>query len=359
MRIRKRRDAFTLIELLVVIAIIAVLVAILLPAVQQAREAARNSQCKNNLKQLGIALHNYHETFGSLPTGEGRDDPGVIGPGQRRLSGFVGMLPYMDQAGTFAKIAESNFEIEPWNGGFQPYRQRISTLLCPSDSGFNPGAHGGVGKTSYGFSRGDSTWDHNNWTANGGRGFRGLFSGQSYVTNFGAASDGLSNTIAMGERIIGKENSSRIKDGAVERNATSTMRDNPSVLLARVTNGAYTSGDADFWSGQRWPDGAPAFTGITTVLGPNKGAFTQGGWDGEDGVYEPSSLHTGGVNILMGDGAVRFIGENIDTGNLTCQNPDHPNAAPAGCPTRFGSSPYGVWGALGSRAGSDKVPADF
>lgn len=356
MRIRKRRDAFTLIELLVVIAIIAVLVAILLPAVQQAREAARNSQCKNNLKQLGIALHNYHETFSCLPTGEGRDDPPNFGLGGRRHSGFVALLPYIDQAGLFAKISEDKFEVEPWRGGYKPFEQRISGLLCPSDSGYNPA---GMGKTSYAFSRGDSTWDHNNWTGNGGRGFRGLFSGQACVTNFGAASDGLSNTIAMGERIIAKENSSRVKDGVTDKFATSAMRDNPSVLLARVSNGSYTSGNTGPWGGQRWPDGAPAFTGMTTVLGPNKGSFTQNDWDGEDGVYEPSSLHTGGVNILMGDGAVRFIGDEVDTGNLTCQNPDHPNAAPAGCPTRFGSTPYGVWGALGSRAGSDKVPADF
>lgn len=351
MPIRKRRDAFTLIELLVVIAIIAVLVAILLPAVQQAREAARNSQCKNNLKQLGIALHNYHETFGCFPYGEGRPGDGGI-----RYSGFVGMLPYCDQGSLYNQISDNGFRIAPWDGAQVAFTKKVPTFLCPSNTNYDPG---GIGKSSYAFSRGDSTWDHNEWTGNGRRGFRGMFSGNSFVSTVAGATDGLSNTIAMGERIIASGGGSRLLDGGTEVNVGATMRDNPSVLLARVTNNSYTSGAVGHWGGTRWPDGAPAFTGMTTVLGPNKGSFTQGGWDGEDGVYEPSSLHTGGVNLLMGDGAVRFVGEAIDTGNLTCINPDNPNAATPPCPTTFGASPYGVWGALGSKAGGDKVGADF
>lgn len=350
MHIRKRRDAFTLIELLVVIAIIAVLVAILLPAVQQAREAARNSQCKNNLKQLGIALHSYHETFSSLPIGEGRPGDGGV-----RYSGYVGLLPYVDQGGMFNQISDNGFRIVPWDGAQVAFTKRVATFLCPSNTNYDPN---GMGKSSYAFSRGDSTWDHNEWAGNGRRGFRGLFSGNSFVFNFSAATDGLSNTIAMGERIIASGGGSRLLDGGTATGVGGTMRDNPSVLLPLVNNGSYTTG-VGHWGGTRWPDGAPAFTGMTTVLGPNKGSFTQGGWDGEDGVYEPSSLHSGGVNILMGDGAVRFIGESIDTGNLSCKNPDHDQASAAPCPTTFGASPYGVWGALGSKAGGDKVPADF
>lgn len=92
-RLSKKRSAFTLIELLVVIAIIAVLIALLLPAVQQAREAARRSQCKNNLKQLGLAIHNYHDVYNLVPM------IGLNGgPGGQRHSPYVGMLPYLDQA---------------------------------------------------------------------------------------------------------------------------------------------------------------------------------------------------------------------------------------------------------------------
>ena len=349
---RSQRSAFTLIELLVVIAIIGVLVAILLPAVQQAREAARNSQCKNNLKQCGIALYNYHETHSTFPIGEGRPGDGGI-----RYSGFVGMLPYMDQAALFNKISDSAFRVAPWDGGAEPaFTRRIPSILCPSNTNYPPD---GLGKSSYAFSRGDSTWDHNEWAGNERKGFRGMFTGQSFVFTVASATDGLSNTIAMGERLIASGGGNRVLDGGTETNCTAAMRDNPSVLLPRVVNGVYASGSVAHWGGHRWADGAPAFTGMTTVLGPNKGSFTQGGWDGEDGVYEPSSLHTGGVNILMGDGAVRFIGESVDTGNLTCRNPDHNGGSPAPCPSTFTQSPYGVWGALGSKSGGDRIPADF
>ena len=167
---------FTLIELLVVIAIIAVLIALLLPAVQQAREAARRTQCKNNLKQLGLALHNYHDTHGTLPIGSGITDPG--GVGGRRQSGFVGMLPFIEQAPLYQQISGTYtnsggttwgpFQCEPWNTSYTPFTAKIPGFLCPSDADTTAG--GAIGKTNYMFSRGDSPWDHNQWGGNGGRG---------------------------------------------------------------------------------------------------------------------------------------------------------------------------------------------
>src|SRR5690606_28625210 len=104
-----RRSGFTLIELLVVIAIIAILIALLLPAVQQAREAARRTQCKNNLKQVGLALHNYHDVFGSFTyKSGGTDRPPSSAPcnlgNARRRSGWVGLLPYIDQGPLYNQI---------------------------------------------------------------------------------------------------------------------------------------------------------------------------------------------------------------------------------------------------------------
>jgi len=338
MRRPRSRAAFTLIELLVVIAIIAVLIALLLPAVQQAREAARRSQCRNNLKQLGLALHNYHDTFNTLPFGEGRD---IGGGGGQRHSGYVGMLPYFDQAPLYMQISAVGFARVPWDGGFQPFLVHMPSLLCPSD--FK--VEGGMGNSSYTFGRGDSPWDHNQWAGNGGRGLRGAFTGENRCMKFSQFTDGLSNTVVMSERIIAKGGNQVTRGGTAVNMTGVIAQSNPAQCLTAITNGSYTTG-VGAWGGTRWADGAPAFTGHTNVLGPNKGSCTQGGWDGEDGIYEPSSLHTGGVHCLMGDGTVRFISNNINTGNTTLPPPD------AGA---NGQSPYGVWGSLGSKAGGDTV----
>jgi len=333
----RRRLGFTLIELLVVIAIIAVLVALLLPAVQQAREAARRSQCRNNLKQLGLALHNYHESALAFPYGEGRPGGGGV-----RYSGFVGLLPYLDQTPRYEVIAGDGFSFVPWDGAYAPFTSDVPGLSCPSDTRTT---EGGMGKTNYMFSRGDSPWDHNEWTGNGGRGFRGFFTGNSVVRAERDVTDGTSNSIAMSERVQAKASSILVADGGTATGCGGTMvQVNPSAALAFVNaNGSFTGG-VGRWGGTRWPDGAPAFTGCTTVLGPNKGTFTQGGWDGEDGIYEPSSVHAGGVHCLMVDGAVRFISNSIDTGNITA------------APLLSGESPYGTWGALGSIRANDVIP---
>ncbi|MCA9066122.1 MAG: DUF1559 domain-containing protein, partial [Planctomycetaceae bacterium] len=168
--------------------------------------------------------------------------------------------------------------------------------------------------------------------------------------------DGLSNTIAMSERSKGQPNNRFAQNGALSVGNGGTLRTNPASVLPKLVNGEIT-GDFRVWTGTRWPDGAPAFTGCTFQLGPNKGCYVQGGWDGEDGIYEPSSQHTGGVMCLMGDGAVKFISENIDTGNTSCPGPDAPGSRSGNCAqfTQFGRSPFGVWGALGSIAGRETI----
>jgi hypothetical protein len=170
--------------------------------------------------------------------------------------------------------------------------------------------------------------------------------------------DGLSNTICMSERIQGKVGSGLLTDGAIALDlGDSLVRDNPGLCKARFVSGRATGNFANNnnWSGMgRWTDGAPAFTGNTTILGPNGASCAHNGWDGDDGVYEPSSKHTGGVHCLMGDGAVRFVNNSINTGNSTCPPPDSRTGTPCGG-AWYGPSPYGIWGALGSIAGSDIV----
>lgn len=360
------RKAFTLIELLVVIAIIAILIALLLPAVQQAREAARRTQCRNNLKQLGLAIHNYHDTFNAICSAESHSDWG----GGRRYSGFVPLLPYIEQAALFQNIqndakARNDGGPFPWDGT-PSFTTRLPGILCPSDP--NTNAQGSVGKTNYMFSRGDATWDFNQWAGNGGsggRGNRGFFtsSGDGNDGNNGLSRsfrdvvDGLSNTIAMSERAKAQPGSRKVLEGACST-GNGGLRANPASVLANLSNGQITGGFASDWSGARWPDGAPAFTGCTTILGPNKGCYSQGGWDGEDGIYEPTSKHVGGVLALMGDGAVNFFSENINTGITTCPGPEDDQNARTGSCAAFpykGISPYGVWGALGSINGGETV----
>jgi prepilin-type N-terminal cleavage/methylation domain-containing protein len=364
-----RPRGFTLIELLVVIAIIAILVALLLPAVQQAREAARRTQCRNNLKQLGIAIHNYHDTFNAIPPAETHTDYNLNGAirGPRRLSAFVSLLPYFEQANLYNLISTAvstrgDSGPVPWDGGFAPFNTRLPAILCPSDPDTTEG--GSIGKTNYMFSRGDGNWDHNQWSGNGGRGQRGFFSSagdgndgsNGRNRNFRDVIDGLSNTIAMSERSKGQPGQRFANAGALSVNNGGALRDNPASVLPKLVQGEI-QGDFRTWSGTRWPDGAPAFTGHTTQLGPNKGCYVQGGWDGEDGIYEPSSRHTGGVVCLLGDGGVTFISDNIDTGLTACPGPDSPSARAGACApfTQFGRSPYGIWGALGSVNGQEVV----
>jgi prepilin-type N-terminal cleavage/methylation domain-containing protein len=355
---RRSRSAFTLIELLVVIAIIAILIALLLPAVQQAREAARRTQCKNNLHQLGLAIHNYHDVFNLVPM-TGYTNAGDAGIGGRRFSGLVGMSPYFDQAplynlieggGTAASVnGMTNYfgnSFVPWDNNHRAVRTRIPMLQCPSDSADT--ADTAKGGTNYMFSRGDTTWDHNaQWNNNGGR-VRGMFvggNGASGVRGFRDVVDGLSNTIAMSERIKAKANGNRVKDGSVAKQPAQTVyRVNPSACLSQVNAlGQYTVAVGNY-AGLRWMDGTSQFTGHTTVVGPNKPSCTDPqSSDQWDGVIDPTSVHEGGVHCLLGDGAVRFISENIDAGN---------SAAP---PPVSGPSPYGVWGSLGSIRGDDVV----
>lgn len=377
MKVLSKRSAFTLIELLVVIAIIAILVAILLPAVQQAREAARRSQCKNNLKQLGLAIANYEGTYEVMP-------PRCVawnGPRPRRSSGFVCLLPFMEQQGLYeamdtggtsqavngttvygSMFRESPGSVPaPWDSNYRPASTSIPALNCPSDpppvQTRNDNGSGArvMGWTNYGFSTGDSSWDLcPEWNGNGGRGLRGMFvggNGNSGVRRISDVLDGMSNTVAMGEFIVSRrENANRLTDGACSSQyQQGNFRDNPGIVLGTINGlGVYTTVSAQSTRrGHWWMDGAPQFTGLTTILGPNQPCNMHTGSDSVDGIFDISSRHPGGAQVLMGDGRVGFIANSINTGN-----PNSPN--PLG-----GPSPFGVWGALGSIQGEDIADAGF
>ncbi len=351
---------FTLIELLVVIAIIAILIALLLPAVQQAREAARRTQCKNNLKQLGLALHNYHDVYNRFCFGKGGtiNTPNAGYPlaqqsNWNRLGGLVPLLPYMEQANLFQNISAggtyngTTFRPNgpyPWEDAYTPWRTQIPMYLCPSDSQPEQTWNGGrspAAKNNYGFCYGDSITEVQE---NGNQASRGAFT-NFRCYNISDILDGTSNTIVMGELV-------RTLGGKEKLGGTGIVtgtNTNPSLCTAALDPSNKLSFKASVnvvgWSGDRWCDANTSNAGINTVLPPNSPRCSEDGWDGRWGIYSSQSRHTGGVQVLLGDGSVKFISENIDSGN----------SAYTGGEVTGGKSPYGVWGALGTRSGGEVV----
>ncbi|MBR9801338.1 DUF1559 domain-containing protein [bacterium] len=298
----KRRHAFTLIELLVVIAIIAILVALLLPAVQQAREAARRSSCKNNLKQLGLALHNYHDVHNTLPPGYMRYLPYTIstwdGPGW----GWGAMiLPQLEQTGMYDALRMDEQVLSDDPSILQYTQKQLSVFRCPSMPGgpineklMSSSATEGHALASYKGVFGDFNmqWNDPNDDCNlvigscvsGGN---GAFAANSSV-RFRDVTDGLSNTVIVGEVAYGL-------NGTV--NSSGTDVDYEGSVWAGVSRNASQSNVAN----------------VQTLRGHNSSGSTETLYRiNGTSVYAFGSHHDGGAQFLMGDGAVRFLSENLD-----------------------------------------------
>lgn len=356
-----RRDGFTLVELLVVIAIIGVMVGLLLPAVQAAREAARRMQCSNNLKQMGLAIHNYESTYNQIVPRRGGSMGGGNGSrfdgNYRRVSGFIFMLSFIEQTALADQVASgatlSNGWVIPpggpagWFGHAEwiPWRTQVPTYLCPSD--LNPGQRGNTAGNSYAFSNGDAV--HANWNADDYNS-RGPFGQSARVRRFRDVTDGLTNTIAMSERPW-PNGDLGIRTATGERTSGVTVVNQPAVMTSPVTCLANAIGNqlvpgvqykARF--GSMWTDAQMERVGFNTVLAPNSISClndANGNADSTGGVLNAGSYHPGGVNAVLMDGSVRFFSSSIDTGNT---------ALP---PVTSGISPYGIWGALGSINGGE------
>jgi prepilin-type N-terminal cleavage/methylation domain-containing protein/prepilin-type processing-associated H-X9-DG protein len=357
-RHRKFSAGFTLIELLVVIAIIAVLIAILLPAVQQAREAARRSTCKNNLKQLGLAMHNYHDVYGELAAAKrGPTDRGA------EWGGLVALLPYVEQTklfeGLMAKWAANvptddfrpHINYTLLDGTRSPAFITIPTYLCPSDP-HNPGSNGGLCGANYAWSTGDLPRAFN--TTNP----RGIASTNvAFSCKFRDVLDGTSNTLMISEihragaqgelgSVAFKSNFTTISDCLDTFDFSTNQYKNPLPtgwsLIKTLQN-----------QGKIWLDGRAATATITTIFSPNKPSCNRGANDAgsnTSGVYTAGSKHRGGVNVVMVDGSVKFISDNIDSGPGTYN-------LSAFDSTLTGLSPYGVWGAMGTRDAGENITA--
>lgn len=371
--------AFTLVELLVVIAIIGILIALLLPAVQAAREAARRSQCTNNLKQFGLAMHNYHDTYHVLGWMRGGTDRGNDPvSNQRCLSGFVSLLPFIEQTALYQQITTPQtfgtnvfpaWGPVPWNGNYPLWITKVAPFLCPSD-GVASSAVGGY--RNYVMCVGDTInnncdlWTPTNVPQHPNRGAFGSGITDSNndarwqsVTLRGIAdiTDGTSNTLAMSETCAGRDTERKLRGNLAVVTGFDT---NPSLCLNTKGTGGLYNDAADvmasgYVSAARWPDGRTMYGGFTTVLPPNSPSCVIANPDDwEYGIYSPTSNHPGGVNCAIADGSVRFVSETVDAGDPSRVPSDRPDAQPANYAFRT-ISPYGVWGALGSVSGNESV----
>lgn len=368
---------FTLVELLVVIAIIGILVGLLLPAVQAAREAARRMQCSNNFKQIGLAIHNYHAAYDAYVSARfNQQSPNPVpiqGVGTAWLDkggGLIPLLPFIEQQPLWEQISNpliKGSRIYPpfggpeWDQQYTPWVTTVGTYVCPS-AGNDASA---FGQTNYAFCMGDSPmtplWGnsgHNPRSTNRGAFVSG--SKPDAYKNFRDSIDGLSNTIFMGE--ISTDIGNREIAGVwVDRMASADAigldpytacqfviedQTRPRFLKPDVTNVESR--------GRRWFAGLAPDDMFHTVLPPGGGSCS---WDPDywgNGMVSAGSRHQGGVHVLMGDGAVKFVTENVNAGDRDAEAVSNKSGfTPPGS-----ESPYGVWGALGTRAGSETVQVE-
>jgi prepilin-type N-terminal cleavage/methylation domain-containing protein len=339
-RTRGRDRGFTLIELLVVIAIIAVLVALLLPAVQQAREAARRSQCKNNLKQLGVALHTYHETFNMFCPLAVRTQSNITD-----LAWCYSILPYVDQAPLFTGIsaaAAANALPQPWTPN-AVWNVDVPVFICPSDVKMINRSESPA-LINYAACVGDLLRDNAAFQGN----IRGVF-GRYSSNGTRDVLDGTSNTILFGEKTVGGQGGNDPLGNVVVSVGTPTPASCMAFLVnGRLQGGAYNAIQRD-QGGRAW-DGRPYYSAMATAVRPNGARCQSSTIDGAWDFATAQSRHVGGVQVGMADGAVRFISENINVGDPTLPSNS------GGNPPISGPSPYGVWGALGTRAGTETIP---
>jgi prepilin-type N-terminal cleavage/methylation domain-containing protein len=358
------RAAFTLVELLAVIAIIGTLVGLLLPAVQVARESARRSACGNKMKQLGLALHNYVDARKAFPW-LSIATTGTAGT----WSTHVALLPYNEEQRLYDRLNVPANNMNTTVAG-----TRLESVFCPSDPAMPAMAgHFHLSGHNYVFSVGDrytlarvvsgitrDTTDKNT--------VRGLFAhsdiaGQGVISLKDVA-DGLSKTVAISECIRG------IRTGVTPAGFNYTFEAGYQGVNDRTasssSNGTNVSGCWASWTGAGFiPNASPTITLLGTYRNPgNSWIVGHGGYIGFNtilppngpvcsnqstgGILPPRSYHGAGVQCVMADAAVRFISESIDCGSRVNELTI----------VTAGASPYGVWGALGTRASGETFVAD-
>jgi prepilin-type N-terminal cleavage/methylation domain-containing protein/prepilin-type processing-associated H-X9-DG protein len=404
------RAGFTMIEILAVVLVISTLVGLLLPAVQAAREMARRTSCANNLMQVALGIHGYHSSFQQFPTQlSGTDGSIVVGQdNDRRLSIFVGILPFISQSNlsnrihnpldrdwhsdggysgwwssdegmeSMAKANQSKSDKEPWVAGgpetfhadYAPWNIEPPVLRCPSDPGIGRPA---LARTNYAACLGDGVVAADSGPMKEVKGvfvvdaklaaqteaaMRGMFVPR-VVMRQADTTDGLSNTIMLAE-VATDLGDQDIRTTPIPGPGAAVLRDNPQwgqedglidaerPLFWLNVSGKVLVSKTGLRRAYRWADGMPLYTGFNTILPPNREIVLHADRDDCWGILPPSSRHQGGANIAMGDGTVRFITDSIDAGESSQPTVYVGSSNPPGS-----ESPFGVWGAMGTRASGE------
>ncbi|MEX0676078.1 MAG: DUF1559 domain-containing protein [Pirellulales bacterium] len=300
-RPRRARSGFTLVELLVVIAIVGVLTALLLPAVQSAREAGRRTSCLNNLKQIGVALQNFHQSQGRFPPGRG-------GPPPKIFSALAYLLPYVEESSLEGLIdlsqAPTNVVVKgvPYSGkaNYPAAITTVAMLACPSDLSAGRVSGSEFGATNYAANSGSAAVDGSLWPADG------VFFGESQV-RFRDLLDGSSHTAAFSERMLGTG-----LPFTPPQTGLFILELSNSVVLD--DNSCASPGSGNWYNarGAKWILGNYGNTLYNHHFTPNPPQWDCMNQPQQKGFMAARSYHPDGVNVVFCDGSTRFVEDNID-----------------------------------------------